>query len=530
MLLLVGPGAGGLLVGVLGPASAVILVTAARSLLAALVTLVLDHRAGVVGPPVKGVVGGAVSKALADLLASWRFLARNLLVLGTTLLSAVLVAVVASLQTTVLPAYFAAAGVPALTGLTRSALAGGGIAGSALYAALAGRVPCRTWFVVGMVGFGAGFALVGSLATPQLVLGAAVLVGLTNALVAALLGVLTIEATPDEMRGRVLGAQNTLVLAAPALTAAPLGAVASAAGLGVAGTVLAGLAAVVALLVPAFRSSTTWPRSASPARPTAPPVGSPIVDHAATARCAMGAMTWSTRELAELAGTSLRAVRHYHEVGLLPVPERHSNGYKQYGVGHLVRLLRIKRLVDLGFSLSRIAAMGDDDHHPGEALRALDAELGATIERLQRARMELGLILRHHAPADLPADIAPAAGAAGLSEADRSMVLVMSRVMGPEQVGAYAEMLHSVPTDPTDGEFDSLPGDADEATRQSLAERMVPYIRRIREEYPAVMALDVDAPRGVRFVAETAAAALQELYNPAQRDVILRVGALLADS
>jgi hypothetical protein len=59
---------------------------------------------------------------------------------------------------------------------------------------------------------------------------------------------------------------------------------------------------------------------------------------------------------------------------------------------------------------------------------------------------------------------------------------------------------------------------------------MVPYIRRIREEHPAAMALDVDAPRGARFVAETAAAALQELYNPAQRDVIRRVGVLLADS
>ena len=71
-------------------------------------------------------------------------------------------------------------------------------------------------------------------------------------------------------------------------------------------------------------------------------------------------MAWSTREIAELAGTSLRAVRHYHEVGLLPEPERRANGYKQYGVSHLVRLLRITRLTDLGFSLSQIAAMGDD--------------------------------------------------------------------------------------------------------------------------------------------------------------------------
>ncbi|MGY0020961.1 MerR family DNA-binding transcriptional regulator [Streptomyces sp. YJ-C3] len=40
-------------------------------------------------------------------------------------------------------------------------------------------------------------------------------------------------------------------------------------------------------------------------------------------------MAWSTREIAELADVSLRAVRHYHEVGLLSEPERRSNGYKQ---------------------------------------------------------------------------------------------------------------------------------------------------------------------------------------------------------
>lgn len=39
--------------------------------------------------------------------------------------------------------------------------------------------------------------------------------------------------------------------------------------------------------------------------------------------------------------------------------ERRSNGYKQYGVSHLVRVLRIKRLTALGFSLSQIADMRD---------------------------------------------------------------------------------------------------------------------------------------------------------------------------
>ncbi len=60
---------------------------------------------------------------------------------------------------------------------------------------------------------------------------------------------------------------------------------------------------------------------------------------------------------------------------------------------HLVRLVRIKRLVDLGFSLPQIAALGDGDDHPEQALRELDAELAATIDRLQRARDELAELL-----------------------------------------------------------------------------------------------------------------------------------------
>jgi MFS family permease len=258
-LVLVGPGLGGLLVAVLALTPTLLLATAATSLLAALITLLLDPRAGRVpdrGRDAPGA-GGAIRRAGADLWTSWRFLARDRLVLGATLVSAMLIAVLGSLQTTLMPAYFTAQDLPALTGLTLSAIAAGSIAGSALYAATAGRVRRRTWFVIGMTGLIVGFAAIGSLASPWLVLAGAALVGLTNAPASAILGVLTIEATPDAMRGRVVGAQNTLVLAAPALTSAPLAAVAAVAGLPVAAVVLAGLAAAtatVALAAPAFRS------------------------------------------------------------------------------------------------------------------------------------------------------------------------------------------------------------------------------------------------------------------------------------
>ncbi len=274
-LVLAGPGLGGLLVAILGLTPTLLLATAATSLLAALTTLLLDPRTGRVperGRDATGA-GGAARRAAADLWTSWRFLAGNRLVLGATLITAMLVAVLSSLQTTLMPAYFTAQDLPALTGLTLSALAAGGIAGSALYAATAGRISRRTWFVVGMTGLIVGFVGIGSLASPWVVLAGAALVGLTNAPASAILGVLTIEATPDPMRGRVLSAQNTVMLAAPALTSAPLAAVAAVAGLPVAGAIVAGLAAVtaiVALAAPAFRSLDDG-RAREPAPP--PPTG-----------------------------------------------------------------------------------------------------------------------------------------------------------------------------------------------------------------------------------------------------------------
>lgn len=238
-------------------------------------------------------------------------------------------------------------------------------------------------------------------------------------------------------------------------------------------------------------------------------------------------MAWSTREIAELAGTSLRAVRHYHEVGLLAEPERRANGYKQYGVGHLVRVLRIKRLTDLGFSLSQIAALGDEDDHPEEALRTLDAELATTIERLQRVRVELGLILRQSAPTDLPPEFASATAEAGMSDADRSLVVVMTRVLGPRGLRAYADMLQNLPADPVNDEFDELPADAEESTRQDIAERMVPYVQGLYKAHPGLRAPHNDAPRGERYVEKAVGTAMRELYNPAQLDVLQRLQVLL---
>jgi len=96
-------------------------------------------------------------------------------------------------------------------------------------------------------------------------------------------------------------------------------------------------------------------------------------------------------ELAELAGTTTRAVRHYHALGLLPEPGRDPSGYRRYGAADVVRLVRIRRLRGLGLPLERVAAglaPGGDAGLP-EAARALADELGAEIARLEALRGRL---------------------------------------------------------------------------------------------------------------------------------------------
>jgi DNA-binding transcriptional MerR regulator len=241
-----------------------------------------------------------------------------------------------------------------------------------------------------------------------------------------------------------------------------------------------------------------------------------------------GRVAWSTREIAELAGTSLRAVRHYHQVGLLAEPDRHNNGYKQYGAAHLVRLVRIKRLTDLGFSLPQIAAMGDTDDHPEEALRALDDELAAKMERIRSARAELAALLNDSAHIDLPPNFVRPDAVAKLSDADRSLVVVMTRVLGPRGLADYGELLENVPEEPAGVlAFDDLPADADESTRRELVGHLVPYLREVYAAHPGVLESRADAPKGPRHFDRTVAAAMSELYNDAQLDVMRRAREIL---
>jgi DNA-binding transcriptional MerR regulator len=234
-------------------------------------------------------------------------------------------------------------------------------------------------------------------------------------------------------------------------------------------------------------------------------------------------MAWSTRQLADLAGTTVKAVRHYHATGLLDDPVRAANGYKQYGIPHLVRLLQIRRLIDLGLPLAQIATMGRADEDPDEAIHVLDAELEVTIERLQRVRAELAIILRHRAAVDLPEGFGPVAGE--VSEADRGMLLIYSRILNDEAMAELRAVMQV--RDPVDDEFDALAPDADEDTIQRLAERLAPGIRRMQEQYPATRDIEAYTTGSAEAARSTVVEAVLELYNPAQLQALHRATLIL---
>jgi DNA-binding transcriptional MerR regulator len=95
-------------------------------------------------------------------------------------------------------------------------------------------------------------------------------------------------------------------------------------------------------------------------------------------------------QLAAYAGVTVRAVRHYHQIGLLPEPERDASGYRRYGATAVVSLVKIRTLADAGVPLSQIGGMLEADAPAfAEAVRRIDTHLREEIERLEISRKQV---------------------------------------------------------------------------------------------------------------------------------------------
>ncbi|MFI8531895.1 MerR family transcriptional regulator [Streptomyces aquilus] len=100
-------------------------------------------------------------------------------------------------------------------------------------------------------------------------------------------------------------------------------------------------------------------------------------------------------ELAAAVGVTTRTVRHYHHLGLLPEPERLSNGYRDYTLRHAVVLARIRRLTELGMGLAEVRDVLAEDAGKDlvEVLTELDEDLARQEAAIRERRARLRALL-----------------------------------------------------------------------------------------------------------------------------------------
>jgi DNA-binding transcriptional MerR regulator len=95
-------------------------------------------------------------------------------------------------------------------------------------------------------------------------------------------------------------------------------------------------------------------------------------------------------QFASYAGVTVRAVRHYRQVGLLPEPERDRSGYRTYNAAAVVRLIRIRTLAEAGVPLARVQELlAADEEEFAAAVTEIDRRLRREIRELQEHRRQI---------------------------------------------------------------------------------------------------------------------------------------------
>lgn len=197
-------------------------------------------------------------------------------------------------------------------------------------------------------------------------------------------------------------------------------------------------------------------------------------------------------QLAEYAGTTVRAIRHYHQVGLLAEPARDASGYRSYGAQSVVDLKRIRVLADAGVPLKRVRElMHASPEELREAVDEIDRDLRAQVRTLQATRKALAALALDEPflPPELLAvheEIRRRAMEAGVSP--RTLELeregwILASTLYPELMERWVGTQRRLMADPeyvelyllTDRAYDWA---ADDPRIDEVARRTVAFIRR----------------------------------------------------
>ncbi|AMY51827.1 MerR family transcriptional regulator [Rhodococcus fascians] len=149
---------------------------------------------------------------------------------------------------------------------------------------------------------------------------------------------------------------------------------------------------------------------------------------------------------AAFVGTTPRAIRHYHQIGLIPEPERGSDDRRRYGYDEMIRLLWIRRMAEAGIALDDIRdalsdAPGTADSDVARILDRLEGSLVArqaeleqqrkAVQRMRARGSRLGLL------SDVVGDRLAGLREGALRQDDLDTLLVTERIFG--ELGASVQ-------------------------------------------------------------------------------------------
>ena len=98
-------------------------------------------------------------------------------------------------------------------------------------------------------------------------------------------------------------------------------------------------------------------------------------------------------ELARKTGKTVRALRHYEELGLLGAA-RSEGGFRLYGADELARVYWISKLQDMGFSLVQVQGLIATVESSGTAPEAMQSLRELFRSRLQDTRAQVERLLQ----------------------------------------------------------------------------------------------------------------------------------------
>lgn len=98
-------------------------------------------------------------------------------------------------------------------------------------------------------------------------------------------------------------------------------------------------------------------------------------------------------ELARKTGKSVRALRHYEELGLLRA-DRSEGGFRLYGPDEMARVYWISKLQDMGFSLSQVQGLITTVESSDSAPAAMQSLREMFRSRLQKTREQVERLLQ----------------------------------------------------------------------------------------------------------------------------------------